>query len=179
MEHWDPTRPDAWTDLFSLVAVPVFGPHPGAARPPAGVHSLMLDGSRGSFVLSTEGPPQLLDGPDPVRWAWSANVVHAVAIDGDRAIVRRWDSPVVVKEWPIVRERDARALFRSLQRSHEPPSVQSVIARGLRTFRAVRLAIEKQGGSALDVVLAFNTILAWVAQLPDTESNVHIEFADP
>lgn len=178
MGGWDPRRPDAWAELFSLVAVPVFGAQPRASPHPKGVHSLMLDGARGSFVLSTEGPQHLLAGPDPIRWAWSANVIHAVAIAGDTAIVRRWDSPIVVKEWPVLSEREARALFRSLQRSHEPPSVQSVIARGLRTFRAVRIAIEKQGGSALDVVFAFNTILAWVAQLPDTDSNIEIEFAD-
>lgn len=178
MERWDPKRPDAWAELFSLVAVPVFGAHPAASPPPKGVHSLMLDGSRGSFVLSTEGPQHLLHGPDPIRWAWSANVNHAVAIVGDRAFVRRWDSPIVVKEWPVLRERDARALFGSLHRSHPPSSIQSVIARGLRTFRAVRIAIEKQGGSALDVVLAFNTILAWVARLPDADSKIEIEFAD-
>lgn len=177
MEDWDPKRPDAWAELFSLIAVPMFGPHPGAPAPPKGVHSLMLDGSRGSFILSTEGPKELLVGPNPIRWAWSANVIHTVAIAGEKAIVRRWDSPGV-KEWQIRQERDARSLFRSLEQSPQPPTAQSVIARGLRTFRAVRTAIEKQGGSALDVVLAFNTVLAWVAQRSDADGEIEIEFAD-
>ncbi|MGZ5436773.1 MAG: HsdM family class I SAM-dependent methyltransferase, partial [Pyrinomonadaceae bacterium] len=177
MEHWDPKQPEAWAELFSLIAVPMFGPHPGAPAPPKGVHSLMLDGSRGSFILSTEGPKELLVGPNPIRWAWSANVIHTVAIAGEKAIVRRWDSPGV-KEWPIRQERDARSLFRSLEQSLEPPTAQSVIARGLKTFRAVRTAIEKQGGSALDVVLAFNTILAWVAQRSDADGDIEIGFAD-
>lgn len=177
MEDWDPKRPDAWAELFSLIAVPMFGPHPGAPAPPKGVHSLMLDGSRGSFILSTEGPKELLVGPDPIRWAWSANIIHAVAIAGEKAIVRRWDSPGV-KEWPVQHEREARSLFRSLEQSPEPPNAQTAIARGLKTFRAVRTAIEKQGGSALDVVLAFNTVLAWVAQRSDSDGDIEIEFAD-
>lgn len=179
MEDWDPRHPEAWAQLFSLVAVPMFSPQ--AAPHPKGVHSLMLDGSKGSFVLSTAGPKYVVRGPDPVRWAWSSNVSHAVAIsgaDGRYAIVRRWDSPGVAEEWPILRSSEARSLFRSLEQSPSPPSARSVIARGLKTFRAIRIAIEKEGGSALDVVLAFNTVLAWVAQRSDTDGDTEIELAD-
>jgi adenine-specific DNA-methyltransferase len=176
MQEWDPKRPEAWAKLFGLVAVPMFDPRAKAL--PRGVHSLMLDGSRGSFLLSTTGPKQLLDGPDPLRWAWSANVTHTVRItEEEQAVVRRWDSPDMVHEWPVPNASEARSLFRSFERSPEAPSAESVIARGVRTFRAIRGAIEKQGGSSLDVVLAFNTVLAWVAQR-ETDKDIEIEFAD-
>ena len=181
MDDWNPKRPEAWAELFGLVVVPMFGHPQNATASPRGIHSLMLDGSRGSFLLSTSGPKSLVAGPDPVQWAWSANVNHAVAIsgaDGEIAIVRRWDSPSEAEEWPISSERDARALFRAIEKAPQPPDAQSVIARGLNTFRAIRVAIEKQGGSALDVVLAFNTVLAWVAQQQDGPSEAEVAFAD-
>lgn len=181
MEEWNPKSPGAWAQLFGLIAVPMFGPPQGSALHPKGVHSLMLDGTRGSFLLSTAGPKNLVGGPDPVRWAWSANVTHAVALvdtEGKRAIVRRWDSPDELEEWSIAHEREARRLFQSLEKSNEPPSDQSVIERGLRTFRAIRSAIEKRGGSALDVVLAFNTVLAWVAQHSTTDGDRNVGFGD-
>ena len=181
MEDWNPKRPEAWAELFGLVVVPMFGPHQNATTSPKGSHSLMLDGSKGSFVLSTSGPKALVVGPAPVQWAWSANVNHAVAIAdsaGAIAIVRRWDSPDEAEEWPISRERDARALFRALEKAPQPPTAQSVIARGLNTFRAIRIAIEKQGGTSLDVVLAFNTVLAWVAQHSASTSDAEVDFAD-
>lgn len=178
MKNWDATHPDRWASLLGTVTVPVFDPRSAAPRP-RGVHSLMLDGS-GSFVLSTTGPKSLVDGPDPVRWAWSANVRRSVAIDstGRIAIVRRWDSPGDSEEWPVLRERDALTLFRSFEQSAQPPMGQSVIDRGLNTFRAIRIAIEKRGGSALDVILAFNTVLAWVAQSWVIGGDTEINFAD-
>jgi hypothetical protein len=181
MGDWNPKRPEAWAELFGLVVVPMFGHPQNTTASPKGIHSLMLDGTRGSFLLSTSGPKSLVAGPDPVQWAWSANVNHAVAIsgaDGEIAIVRRWDSPSDAEEWPISRERDARSLFRAIEKAPRPPDAQSVIARGLNTFRAIRIAIEKQGGSALDVVLAFNTVLAWVAQHSDAATDTEIGFAD-
>lgn len=176
MNHWDPARAYAWAELFGLVTVPVFGSQ-RAAQTPQGTHSLMLDGFRASFILST-GPKQLLNGPEPLRWAWSANVIHTVAIEEQKAVVRRWDTPTVAKEWSVTNEREARSLFKSLEQSASPPSAQSVITRGLNTFRAIRIAIEKRGGTPLDVILAFNTVLAWVAQRSDTDGDVEIEFGE-
>ncbi|MDX6404416.1 MAG: adenine-specific DNA-methyltransferase [Blastocatellia bacterium] len=176
--EWNPKRPDAWAQLFGLVVVPMFG-HDRTHH--KGVHSLMLDGSRGSFVLSTSGPKSIVTGRTPVQWAWSANVNHAVSIagaNGQIAIVRRWDSPDEAEEWDVGREKEARALFRALEKAPQPPDAQSVIARGLNTFRAIRIAIEKQGGSSLDVVLAFNTVLAWVAQKSASSSNIEVSFAE-
>jgi hypothetical protein len=157
----------------------MFGPKDAALH--KGIHSLMLDGSKGSFVLSTAGPRNLVESLDPLRWAWSANVSHAVSItgvSGRQATVRRWDDPNLAEDRLIENASDARALVRSFEQSPEPPSAQSVIARGLKTFRAIRIAIEKQEGSAVDVVLAFNTVLAWVAQLSGTHSDTEIDFTD-
>lgn len=179
--EWDPKRPEAWAELFGLVVVPMFGHDRTATLHHKGVHCLMLDGSRGSFVLSTSGPKSFVTGRAPVQWAWSANVNHAVSIagaNGQTAIVRRWDSLAESEEWDVGREKEARALFKALEKAPQPPDAQSVIARGLTTFRAIRNAIEKQGGSSLDVVLAFNTVLAWVAQHYASSSNIEVDFAE-
>lgn len=179
MRRWDPKSPDTWAQLLGLVAVPMFGIENLPPRP-RGNHYLMLDGSEGSFVLSTSAPKALTRGINPIRWAWSANVRHSVVIDatGQFATVRRWDAPQDIEERPVTNEKDARTLFKSFEESNRPPSGQSVIDRGLETFRAIRAAIERRGGSALDVILAFNTLLAWVALHSDTNGDIDIEFAD-
>lgn len=180
MNHWDSKRPDLWAQLLGMVAVPMFAPQEATPRR-KGKHFLMLDGLRGSFVLSTAGPKSIIKGNDPVRWAWSANARHSVAVNetGEVAIVRRWDAPDDLEERPVRRESDARALLKSFEKSPQPPIGQSVIDRGLETFRAVRTAIEKQeGGSARDVVLTFNTLLAWVAELSDTDPDREVALED-
>lgn len=165
-----------WARLLRMVVAPAFNPQ--EVNRPKGRHSVMLDGHEGSFLLSTAGPRNLLSGPEPVRWAWSANVRRSVTIDanGRQAIVRRWDSPDNLEEWPILREQDVRALSESFEQSGQPPRGLSVIDRGLKTFRAVRVAIEKQQGAPLDVILVFNTVLAWVAS-SDEDREVELEEA--
>jgi adenine-specific DNA-methyltransferase len=173
MERWNIGNPDVWAALLGMLKVPVFDTQD--AKRPEGDPSLLLDGSRGSFLLSTAITPSIGSELDLLGLAWSANVRHSVVIDASegRALVRRWDAPDDVTTWRIRGAQDAVELSRLFKRSEPEPKGHSVIDRGLKTFRDIRRAIEQESGTALDVVLAFNTVLAWVAS---THSDREIEF---
>lgn len=177
MDGWNPTDPDAWARLLGLIAVPMFGTT--RARTIPGKHSLMLDGAVGSFLLSIP-ESSAATRFDPNRWSWSANVTHSVTIEADakHAIVRRWDAPQDSTRVSIARKQDARRLFLSVEESQLPPDRETVIARGLTTFRAIRTAIEKQGGSSVDVIIAFNTVLALVAIYGDRTRRLQVPFLE-
>jgi len=178
MNGWNPTNPDTWARLLGLVAVPMFNAN--RARELPGEHSLLLDGPAGSFVLSISDSQSSVTDSDANRWAWSANVAHHVFVEADSRYARmgRWDEPQAVERFRIARARDIRSLFESVENSQPPAEGKSVISRGLATFRAIRTAMEKRGGSDLDVILAFNTILALVAIHGDNTGRLQLDFAE-
>ncbi|MBC7853193.1 MAG: SAM-dependent DNA methyltransferase [Pirellulaceae bacterium] len=130
-----------------------------------GRHALMLDGEAGSFALSILPSNSTIELETVNQWAWSSNVRWSVAVNARTAVARvcRWDDPAKITAWPILSQRNASDLFDSFESSPQPTK-ETVIERGLHTFRSIRTAIEKHGGAELDVVLAFNTVLAWVAK---------------
>lgn len=146
--------------MLGLVSVPMFGTARAANLP--GSHVVMLDGRAGSFAWSIGDPA---DGSRPaMERAWSSNVLWSVSLSQDtlNARVRRWDAPTEEQVWPIYKAGDAVKLFDFLRRITQPLG-KTVIDRGLNTFKSVRAAIEHKGGSDLDVVLTFNTLLAFVS----------------
>ena len=177
MDGWTPTDPDAWARLLGLIAVPMFGTTRERTIP--GKHSLMLDGPVGSFLLCVPETSATTEF-DPNRWSWSANVTHSITIDADvkHAILRRWDAPQDSTRVSITRKQDARTLFHAVEGSRRPPDRETVIARGLATFRAIRTAIEKRGGSSVDVIVAFNTVLALVAIYGDETRRLQVSFLE-
>jgi adenine-specific DNA-methyltransferase len=163
MPEWNPGDPESWSKTFGLVGVPLFGPKRNDVPP--GTHALMLDGSAGSFALSIDESPSSASDDSAMGWAWSSNVRHSVVVDlrTYSAISRRWDSPDDFAEWSLDSVHAARRLLRGLESSRVPIAGETVIERALHTFSAIRLAVESRGGTALDVVLAFNALLAWTA----------------
>jgi hypothetical protein len=162
MLEWNRKDPESWAEVLGLVSVPLFG----AARSNnlGGTHAMMLDGEAGSFSLSiSDGSP--IPASTANRWSWSSNVLHSVVLNrtGKTATVRRWDTHSE-DQWPIANEGDVRSLFRSFEDTPETEE-QTVIDRGLQTFLAVRTAVEQRGANQLDVVLAFNTLVAYAARI--------------
>jgi adenine-specific DNA-methyltransferase len=80
-----------FAEKLGLVEVPWFSSlHPGR-------HSVLLDGGRGSFALST-GANWI--NPDQVAsWLWSSDLAHHVRIAEDKITVSRWDDPSAERTW--------------------------------------------------------------------------------
>lgn len=162
MSDWNPREPDAWARILGLVSVPMFGA--ARAAQTMGNHAVMLDGRAGSFAWSIGEQTHAATYRHAVERAWSSNVLWSVSLteDATEASVRSWDAPDEGQLWSVSDQENAHELFAFL-RERTQPAGKTVIDRGVETFKAVRSAIENKGGSELDVVLAFNTLLAFVS----------------
>jgi hypothetical protein len=179
MPTWTPTVPTDWKRAFGLVAVPYFGR--SRSDRPSGTHLLMQDGDAASFALHITPSDDLRSGRQPLGWAWSSHVRHAVVLDPatSTALVRRWDEPTFSDRRPIATERDARRFIEDIEQSVRNPSVQDVIEKTLNTFALLRDAIEERGGSSLDVVFAFNAALLLAERLRENPEQLpRVELAE-
>ena len=156
---WDNLSPDSWAQRLGLVSVPLFGPQRQRAHP--GQHAIILDG-KASFAFCRGERHRDWDYDIVSSWAWSANVLHAVAIDEhDQSLsVWRWDDPKNVELQPLPDENSAENLIERFGNSNQPTS-QTVIDKSLIVFRNIRDEIENLGGEEWDVVRSFNCLLAW------------------
>ncbi len=77
-KNWTADKPDRWAESVGLVGVPLFDP--GRAGAEGGSHTLLLDGDRGSFILSVCD----VDDPDEMSplfsWCWSSNVTFGAVV---------------------------------------------------------------------------------------------------
>ena len=76
-----------WAKLSGLVPVALFA---SDENRPDGQHHAMLDGARGSFVLSEFGDDPY-PCPEAAGWAWSSDLPHHVAVAHDELRITRWD----------------------------------------------------------------------------------------
>lgn len=157
MVGWDSRVPESWAHRLGLVSVPMFG----RARTHTGQHAILLDG-KASFAFSCGQENRDWNYDAVSSWAWSANVLHAVAIDEDsrRLSVWRWDEPKQVERFSLPDESAAEALIERFGKSAQP-TAQTVIEKTLIVFRNIRDEIENLGGAEWDVIRAFNCLLAW------------------
>lgn len=160
MATFDPNDRRSWSRALGLGFADSFSSERESSE--LGKNSIMLDGRDASFWLSVIPEDTPIPWDTLRGWAWSSNVTHAVAIQGGVASAQRWDSDEETQKIRLRKDRDLIKVFGSLSR-HSPNWDFSVIAKALRTFRAVRAAIETKDGSAVDVVIAFNAILALTA----------------
>jgi adenine-specific DNA-methyltransferase len=81
-----------FAEKLGLVEVPWFSSlHPGR-------HSVLLDGGRGSFALST-GANWIFNPDQVASWLWSSDIAHHVRIAEDKITVSRWDDPSAERIW--------------------------------------------------------------------------------
>jgi SAM-dependent methyltransferase len=133
---WDPFSPEAWANLLGLVHIPLFGA--GVPAPVPGRHAVLLDGTRGSFIIAAGDDPEL--PRQAIEWTWSANVRHALIIrkaEG-RVYVGGWDRRGLPTPFNIPRSgEDAERLFTKLQ-SDDASRRGNVISWVMQGFRHIR-----------------------------------------
>jgi adenine-specific DNA-methyltransferase len=137
---WDPFSPEAWAELLGLVHVPLFGVASPATIP--GKHAMLLDGTRGSFIMTAGDDPKLRT--DATEWTWSANVRHALVIQlAEQSLyISRWDTRKAQGPFKMPRSgEDAEHVFRKLQ-SDDASRRGSVISWVMQGFRHIRHIIE-------------------------------------
>jgi len=137
---WDPFSPEAWAELLGLAHVELFG---GASPPPIpGKYGMLLDGTRGSFVVATADDPKL--PRQAIEWIWSANVRHAVIVQraDSHLYVSRWDTREPRGPLPIpATSKDAERLFEKLQ-SEDTSHRGGVVSWVMQGFRQIRRIME-------------------------------------
>ena len=136
-KNWTADKPDRWAETLGLVGVPLFGPSRAGAE--GGVHTLLLDGDRGSFILSVCD----VDGPNEISpllsWCWSSNVTFGAVVRPRTRFVtlHRWDARDSLRRFTIEDELSARTLFDKLA-STSRPKAPSAVQRLISVFRSLR-----------------------------------------
>ena len=78
-----------WARRFGLATAPLFD---GEDVPTPGQHSVLLDGTNGTFALSV-CEDEIWRNQEPANWAWSSDVPHHVTVTPGKVAVLRWDRP--------------------------------------------------------------------------------------
>lgn len=140
---WDPYSPPHWAELLGLVNVPLFGTQSPLVVAP-GKHSLLLDGAKASFALSSSEEDGLYTGMEPLSWSWSSRVRHTVVLNPrrEKMFVRRWDEPDTIRQFKVPTMKGAQELLQQLQASR-PPKASDVIERVMQAFRAIRQTLSE------------------------------------
>lgn len=133
-----------------LARVPLFRPGENSADDQ---HEVLLDGVRGSFVVSAS---RRAAEWDPASWAWSAHVPHHVFISGNNVSVVRWDAPAKRFNITLDRINDKPAEFYSFLRKDHVEDKRNLVAQAMDLFRRLRSLVQHAGipdARSIDVYL--------------------------
>jgi adenine-specific DNA-methyltransferase len=163
-------RSQRWSQRLGLAAAPLFEqgeiPHPE-------MHSVLLDGGNGSFVLSES------EEPTPPRtgasWAWSSLVPHHIALSGDEVSVTRWDKPDFTERFRIQSVSDKMDVFYNYL-IKDKVSGHDVVATLLELFRSVRGVLHSTGAGEAGVIHAFLDVLARLIAAEHSATNGRPDF---
>lgn len=138
MQLWEPTHPTAWAEALGLVHVPLFGR--GDVPEVRGEHAVLLDGVAASFHITASDDPATALSDTNLRWAWSSNVTHSVAVDKARNVLflRRWDDRDAVRKFALPQRPKGASELLNQMRAAGPPRGADVVLHMLRAFRALR-----------------------------------------
>lgn len=78
-----------WANRFGLATTPLFEHE---VESDSGEHSVLLDGSYGTFAMSVSEEELWRTGA-PANWVWSSDVPHHVTVTPGKIAVLRWDRP--------------------------------------------------------------------------------------
>lgn len=151
----------AWSQSLGLLPFPLRPDDASALK------AVLLNGDRGNFCLDLSGAEP--DG-NTRNDSWSCNVGHYISINGETALVQRWDrSPAALELFKLRRIAEDPEHFHEHLISTSPPRSASVVAHALRTFRQLRavLGSDVEGNMALEVFLV---LLACAAERRDDPS---------
>ncbi|GEM_PF-692327 len=154
--NWDPSSPESWAQTLGLVYVPMFSGERSDHH--QGNHSVLLDGLKGSFALSTHADELIFDQV-PLEWSWSSNMRHTVFVTEKKVVVKRWDSPDSVISKPLPSSPAGAFELLSEIEAARTNRLPDVISRMLKAFRAIRTAIAPYSGGAVEAIRVFNALL--------------------
>ena len=140
-KSWDASSAQSWAEILGLVPVPLFGAQDRHMLP--GKHAILLDGQRGSFIFSAIDEFKLAQSDEPISWAWSADVRHALIVNSEERMMflRRWDTPGTIRRFRLPeRGQTAVEVFQEIERSPAPRS-QDVVRHVLSVFRLLRQSL--------------------------------------
>lgn len=137
---------EAWASSFGLATAPLFADETVEGA----LHTVMLDGGFGSFVLSAS-PERLWKEPRSYGWAWSSGVPHHVTVTDTEVAVVRWDNPEA--EEFSRRSVEARLdAFYGYLIADRVKSSRRVVDHLVDAFRRVRSLVDQTGlGDELSV----------------------------
>lgn len=78
-----------WARRFGLATAPLFE---NEAPSVPGQHSVLLDGTNGTFAMSV-CDDEIWRDREPANWAWSSGIPHHVTVTPGKVAVLRWDRP--------------------------------------------------------------------------------------
>ena len=132
-----------------------------------GDNAILLDGRRGTFAFFdvTEGSADIDE--NMLSWAWSANVLHTVAVHSAGMQVRRWDTPGRIRTFNLPKKGlAAEELFESLEASPKARAV-TVVRHVLDGFRLIRRTLPPT--ATLEGVQLLNAFLLAAAKAARNE----------
>ena len=158
MTEIDPLSAASWSTVLGEARLSAFavGFAPGAA--PVDV---LVDGSAASFLFSPAGnDPDLLSSLNPLNWAWSAGLRHALVVSKSAGVVaRRWDRPREDRRFRLPRDaREMEDVLMALTAAPRPRG-REVVPALVAAFRSLRAGMHPYGAENLHVVRAFNELL--------------------
>lgn len=127
-----------WASSLGLIEVPFFkdlATHDG-------FHSVLLDGGRGSFALSSSDTTEVDD--TTTSWIWSADLPHHVIVDKDHVALSRWDDPASLQRFnrrSVESRLDSFYEFLRLDRVH---SKRNIVEHSMDLFRRIRTHVREQ-----------------------------------
>lgn len=144
-----------WAQKLGLSASPLFG----FEQAPKGHHYALLNGVRGSFLLSSE-VDQKESLSKAADWAWSSYVRHHVTITNGEVTVRRAaigdDTDIFTR---LTVERNLEKFFQFLELDERVPTI-NVVEHIVSTFQKHREALGKKGLNTEHVLSSFLFLLS-------------------
>jgi hypothetical protein len=105
-----------------------------------GEHAVLLDGVAASFHITASDDPAAALSDTNLRWAWSSNLTHSVAVDKARNVLflRRWDDRDAVRKFALPERPKGATELLNQMRAAGPARGADVVLHMLRAFRALR-----------------------------------------
>jgi adenine-specific DNA-methyltransferase len=128
-----------WASALGLIEVPLFQ----GLDSNSGYHSVLLDGGRGSFAISSSEDTKI-DINTAASWIWSANLPHHVTVDENHITLSRWDDPAAVRRFSQRSVERSLEAFYEFLRLDQVRSKIDIVEHSMDLFRRVRSYVNEQ-----------------------------------
>ncbi|MGZ5434500.1 MAG: HsdM family class I SAM-dependent methyltransferase [Pyrinomonadaceae bacterium] len=160
---------EEWAEKLGLVDVPLFS----SLNP--STHSVLLDGGRGSFALSTDVDWRF-DADQAANWTWSSDLAHHVWISQDSVTVSRWDDPSAERRWTRHSIENKIETFYEYLTADSIKSKFDVVEHSIDVFRRIRSYLHDQKLPDSSSIHLFLYLIA--SMLSEQEAADYVDSAD-